>query len=941
MPAQMASSAQGARSTSPTAPGTERPGSGPAPRPASRGKRLTAEPATDPLPAPDTTPRDGRRELRLVRIRLVLAMLTVGLLPVLVLVPAMRFLTDDAVHSQADRLGLIATEIAAGASADLEGTRRAVLQLAADTSLVDALRGAKAPKGAVADAAAGLLGLSESSPAIASATVLDRAGAPQLTLADGEISTASADDPPEPDGVFRTALTAPAGTITRALGPLDDPLSGTAVDGLGMDLGAVLGTAAAVPEVVGRRLTLATPLMAADEGDPAPGVLRVDVSLAALLVAAAGDQIAPGRSIQLVDLEHETAVATLATSADPMSLPDRVLDLATDIGTGGMGGGDVVAIPLEVPGLSHLAIAVQEPLPVASLPVPAVGAVSLLILLAGMLVVWMSRQILRPAEELASSRGQFADLYQEARIAALRDSLTGLGNHRAFQEELDRQLDQSQRYRVPMSLVIIDLDEFKLVNDAHGHAVGDRVLNEVARIIRATIRHADRAFRIGGDEFAVILPHTDSAGGDILARRLLQRMLADRPHSEYPLPISFSAGVVAAPEHGSSRLQLFAEADAALYWGKRHGRTLVSTYDPIRDRKAIDETMRTELSASVASVVSDRALHVAYQPIIHLPTGRVLGYEGLIRVPASSGFSGPASLFAAAEATGHTFELDRACLETTVAGSVQIPDPLLITLNLSPRSFEAPEFSASSLLAILQRNGLDPSRVILELTERETIEDMDRVVEALEECRAAGIRIAADDVGAGNAGLRLLSQFKFDVMKIDLSLVQAGAGREPVLAVLGSLVDLAQRWGALTVAEGVETPEQLRAIRRLGIDAAQGYLLGRPGDVTGLERVDLDALSEGDGWDSPMAAYERMVEAAESARPTDSGSGGSGRRATDDREAAAVFFDPLATPTPTSGYVAGVDGVVAVRHPGYPDPRRLDSWESGLDADTGASAAVH
>jgi EAL domain-containing protein (putative c-di-GMP-specific phosphodiesterase class I) len=165
-----------------------------------------------------------------------------------------------------------------------------------------------------------------------------------------------------------------------------------------------------------------------------------------------------------------------------------------------------------------------------------------------------------------------------------------------------------------------------------------------------------------------------------------------------------------------------------------------------------------------------------------------------------------------------------------------------VTVNLSPRTLEAPEFGATRLLAMLDRAGIAPERVILEITERETIADVARVTTVLERCRSAGVRVAADDVGAGNAGLRLLSQFRFDVVKIDLSLVQAGSGQETVREVLGSLVDLSARWRALVVAEGIETADQLALVRDLGIGAGQGYLLARPSETVSTERIDVDAL---------------------------------------------------------------------------------------------------
>jgi EAL domain-containing protein (putative c-di-GMP-specific phosphodiesterase class I) len=271
---------------------------------------------------------------------------------------------------------------------------------------------------------------------------------------------------------------------------------------------------------------------------------------------------------------------------------------------------------------------------------------------------------------------------------------------------------------------------------------------------------------------------------------------------------------------------------------------VITVADPALDAEQVDEQKRAALSAAVAKVIEGRALRPVYQPVVHLETGRVIGFEGLIRPAAGSPFTNPGGLFAAAEAGGRTVDLDLACLAVVIAGATAIPAPLLVTLNISPRTLEAPEFGAARLVNMLDHAGFPADRVILEVTEREVIHDVPRAVAVLERCRAAGIRIAADDVGAGNAGLRLLSQFRFDVVKIDLSLVQAGTGRETVRAVLGSLVDLARRWGALVVAEGVETRAQLAMANELAIDAAQGYLLGRPGEAVDLERIDIAALLE-------------------------------------------------------------------------------------------------
>jgi diguanylate cyclase (GGDEF)-like protein len=471
------------------------------------------------------------------------------------------------------------------------------------------------------------------------------------------------------------------------------------------------------------------------------------------------------------------------------------------------------------------------------------GLASIVALLVG-LIAWMAHKILQPAAELEASRARLRLAYREAREVALRDGLTGLGNHRAFQEEFEAYVAQASRYGHPVSLVLLDIDEFKLVNDAAGHAVGDDLLAEVGRILRRTTRQADRAYRIGGDEFALLLPHTGADGAQQLARRLLLAGLEARPESRYERPISFSAGVAAFPEHGTSREQLQQRADSALYRGKRSGRTVVTLVDLELDREQVDAQKRAALSAAVVRVLAERALRPVYQPIVHLASGRILGFEGLIRPLPESGFSNPGSLFAAADVGGRVVELDLACLDTVLGGAAAVPAPLLVTVNLSPRTLEAPEFGATRLLALLDRAGIAPGRVIVELTERETISDAARVATVLERLRAAGVRVAADDVGAGNAGLRLLSQFRFDVVKIDLSLVQAGAGQETVRHVLKTLVDLSARWHALVVAEGIETSDQLAMVRDLGIGAGQGYLLARPANRVVVERVDMEALMQ-------------------------------------------------------------------------------------------------
>ena len=471
----------------------------------------------------------------------------------------------------------------------------------------------------------------------------------------------------------------------------------------------------------------------------------------------------------------------------------------------------------------------------------AVGAVVALTVLLVILSIWMSRQVLRPAEELARSRSELIEMYDAAKADSLHDVLTGLGNHRAFQEELDRELEWYSRYQVPVSLLLIDLDDLKLTNDSGGHVAGDEQLREMGRLIRDVTRYADRSFRVGGDEFAILMPHTDADGATQIARRLLGRAMQPRGSAK---PVPFSGGIASCPQHSSNRAQLYAQADAALYWCKRHGRAAIDVFNPQRDKAASAE-VESQLSPQIAHIVNEHMINPVYQPIVDLNTGRVIGFEGLTRPTPESGFADPGSMFTAAETVGRTVELDLTCLQSVVAGARHMPEEQLLTINISPRTIEAPHFSTDALLAILARHNIRPQRVVVEVTEREKVEDVNRLQQTLAAMQRSGLRIAADDVGAGNAGLRLLSQIRFDIVKIDLTLVQEGSERDSSRAVLRSLRDLAGRWGASVIAEGLETAGQLRTVRELGMGAGQGYLLARPMPSPDLLSIDLEPLAAG------------------------------------------------------------------------------------------------
>ena len=488
------------------------------------------------------------------------------------------------------------------------------------------------------------------------------------------------------------------------------------------------------------------------------------------------------------------------------------------------------------------------------------------------IMAWLGRSILRDTEALDEERHELSELYGRARHDSLVDGLTGLGNHRAFQDELARQLDIANRQGTPLSLLLVDVDDLKTVNDTKGHAGGDRLLEAVGRVTAIVLRRSDRAFRVGGDEFAILLPNSEVEMGLTVARRMLAAALNGGDPSHQIDSFSLSIGVSAFPSPSTESTFLYRNADAALYWCKRHGRTAVVAFDPGRHGAASDDRSVAELSAAVGAVLAARSLRPVYQPIFSLTTGQPVGFEGLVRPAEGAPFGDASSLFAAAEAADLTVELDLACLEIVAAG-VRLPDDeTYISVNLSPRTLESNLFHPGELKGIFHRHGISLDRVVLELTEREHVEDLDQLRKNVEACRRAGMRLAADDVGAGNAGLRLLSEIHFDIVKIDLSLVQGGMMHDPSHGVLRALQELATQWQASIVAEGVETAEQLAVVRSLGISSGQGYLLGRPANSMrnqGIDLAELEAapsidtlLMDPDGADETFAAQSTTAVAS-------------------------------------------------------------------------------
>jgi diguanylate cyclase (GGDEF)-like protein len=470
------------------------------------------------------------------------------------------------------------------------------------------------------------------------------------------------------------------------------------------------------------------------------------------------------------------------------------------------------------------------------------------------------RPILIGIAKLDRERNTLREQFDRARVESHSDSLTGLGNLRALMDELDLQVAAGTTQGKRFALILANVDNLKAVNDEYGHAIGDEVLRATARIISGNMRRWDQAFRMGGDQFAVVLQDCGPDDGVIIARRMLNSALEGGvggasliPAVLKPKGFSITLGVSAFPDPSKDRKQLLLQADAALRYGKEHGRTDVQLYDVRRHPVPVDAATIEELGASVLRVAATHAMTPVYQPIYSLTTGKVLGYEGLVRPKADTGFTNPGAMFNAAQASGRTVELDMAALEVVVGGAGELPALQYLSVNLAPRTLEAEAFNPYEVLSLVRRYGIDPSRILLELTERDEVTDMAHLKEVLAIFRKHGMRTALDDCGEGSGKqMRWLVELSFNVMKIDMWFVRS-KGSSGVLRGFG---EMARSYNMTVVAEGIETPEHLELVIGQGFGAGQGYLLRRPGPALDAPDLDLDALL-GKGSIDPGAMISR------------------------------------------------------------------------------------
>ena len=439
------------------------------------------------------------------------------------------------------------------------------------------------------------------------------------------------------------------------------------------------------------------------------------------------------------------------------------------------------------------------------------------------------------------------EIEERVRAMAYIDPLTGLANRHLFNQRLRELLGSEGPQAKPLVLLYLDLDDFKAVNDVHGHIVGDSLLREMGARLRRESGDTDLVARLGGDEFAILIE--GPAGDGALIERAHRLLAAAREPFQLEgrtARVSTSIGI-ARPAAGRDAAEIMRRVDLALYAAKAKGRDQMAIFDEALDRRARE---RRVLELELREAVARDELVLHYQPIIALQSGATVGYEALVRWRhPQRGLLLPDQFLPIAEKSGLIVGLGDWVIRKALADVAEWRGNFRIALNLSPSQIRNPRLIAT-VDSALAASGIAPSRLELEITESVLLEDATTGGAVIKRLRALGAEIALDDFGTGYSSLSYLRRFRFDRVKIDRTFVRDIETSDEAQAIVSAITRLAQALGMQTTAEGVERPEQLDLLRKLGCDEAQGFLILEPVEA---ERIEQSRVR---GEDLPEVAEE-------------------------------------------------------------------------------------
>jgi diguanylate cyclase (GGDEF)-like protein len=421
----------------------------------------------------------------------------------------------------------------------------------------------------------------------------------------------------------------------------------------------------------------------------------------------------------------------------------------------------------------------------------------------------------------------------EASIAfmACHDALTKLPNRALFRERLEHAIAMAAR-GVQFAVLCLDLDNFKAINDTMGHPVGDGLLVAVGDRLQACVREADTVARLGGDEFAIIqLAVRQPDNATILTKRIMTAFRQPFDIDGHQIKVGTSIGVSLSPGDGLSYETLMRNADIALYLAKTEGRGTARFFEPEMDARI---HLRRVLEMDLQSAIARDEFELYYQPQVSLISNKIIGFEALLRWHhPSRGFVSPLEFIPLAEASGLIHSIGEWVLRTACYEAENWPEDIRVAVNLSPIQVKKAGLS-ETVQAALAASGLRPDRLELEITESVFLRDTGDTLIVLHQLRAMGIGVALDDFGTGYSSLSYLHSFPFSKIKIDQSFVRNLTTNKESMSIIRAVIGLGESLGIRTIAEGVETQEQLTRLRAEGCSEIQGYFFSRPAPVSEL-----------------------------------------------------------------------------------------------------------
>jgi len=417
---------------------------------------------------------------------------------------------------------------------------------------------------------------------------------------------------------------------------------------------------------------------------------------------------------------------------------------------------------------------------------------------------------------------------QDLEYYATRDPLTNLYNQRVFWELLDYEIKRAKGHEYPFAVMVVDLDNFKTINDRYGHAFGDRFLQAYADSIRHAIRNEDILARYGGDEFALILPETDLEDAHLLAARMVEatdRLTLPAPDGSR-VKATTCIGIATYPRHGSTTRDLFLVADNMMYKAKSEGKNAVCIPDSDDAAAVFRETGETGIM--IMEALEDRRIEPFFQPIMDIGSGEVRIHELLMRIRLDDRLIPAGEFVEVAETMGVMHQLDYLLIEQAFRRVRETGYDGLLFVNLSPRALIIGEF-IGQVRQLAREYDIDPAMVVFEITERDTVRNMELLEKFVLDLKRQGFQFAVDDFGSGFSSFHYLKRLPIDFVKIEGDFVRNMVGDRRDQAFVRSIAALARDLEVQTIAEFVEDAEVLDAVASIGIHYAQGFHIGRPG----------------------------------------------------------------------------------------------------------------